>query len=78
MRALKTIDENELRQNEGFLEMILVTVMIFGVVLLFGFVIVNPREEIVVLRFGKFLTTSVRYILSRVFAIIRVLLSGES
>ena len=57
---MKTIEENEMRQNQGFLEtflVILVTVMTFGVVLLFGFVIVNPREEIVVLRFGKFVTT---------------------
>ncbi|MBC7965582.1 MAG: SPFH domain-containing protein [Fuerstia sp.] len=56
---MKTIDENEMRQNQGSLEkflVILVTGMTFGVVLLFGFVIVNPREEIVVLRFGKFVT----------------------
>ena len=36
---MKTIDENEMRQNQGFLEMflvVLVTVMTFGVVLLFG------------------------------------------
>jgi regulator of protease activity HflC (stomatin/prohibitin superfamily) len=31
--------------------------IIFPPILLFGFFIVNPREEIVVLRFGKFVTT---------------------
>jgi regulator of protease activity HflC (stomatin/prohibitin superfamily) len=54
------IEQNEMRQNQGALELflvILVTVMTFGLVLLFGFIIVNPREEIVVLRFGKYVTT---------------------
>ncbi|MCP4785918.1 MAG: SPFH domain-containing protein [Fuerstiella sp.] len=53
-----TIQENELRQNQGALEMMLVVVIscIFPPILLFGFTIVNPREEIVVLRFGKFVT----------------------
>jgi regulator of protease activity HflC (stomatin/prohibitin superfamily) len=56
---MKPSEENEMRQNEGALEMflvILVTVMTGGLALLFGFIIVNPREEIVVLRFGKFVT----------------------
>lgn len=53
-------EENEIRQNQGALEQLLVvivTVITFGFVLLFGFIIVNPREEIVVLRFGKYVTT---------------------
>jgi len=57
---MSKIEENEMRQNEGALEQLLVvivTVMTFGFVLLFGFIIVNPREEIVVLRFGKCVTT---------------------
>jgi regulator of protease activity HflC (stomatin/prohibitin superfamily) len=57
---MKNIEENEIRQNQGALELFLVifvTVITFGMALLFGFVIVNPREEIVVLRFGKYVTT---------------------
>jgi regulator of protease activity HflC (stomatin/prohibitin superfamily) len=57
---MNNIEENEIRQNQGALELFLVifvTVITFGMVLLFGFVIVNPREEIVVLRFGKYVTT---------------------
>lgn len=53
-------EQNEMRQNQGSLELllvVLVTMMTFGLVLLFGFIIVNPREEIVVLRFGKYVTT---------------------
>jgi regulator of protease activity HflC (stomatin/prohibitin superfamily) len=52
--------KNEMKQNQGALELflvVIVTVMTFGLILLFGFVIVNPREELVVLRFGKFVTT---------------------
>ena len=51
--------ENELRQNQGSLEMFLVIALtiVFPPILLFGFFIVNPREEVVVLRFGKFVTT---------------------
>ena len=51
--------ENELRQNQGMLEMLLVVVvtLIFPPILLAGFCIVNPREEVVVLRFGKYVTT---------------------
>ncbi len=54
----QAIQENELRQNQGALEMMLVVAIscIFPPILLFGFTIVNPREEIVVLRFGKFVT----------------------
>ena len=54
------VEQNEMRQNQGALELFLVvfvTVITFGFVLLFGFIIVNPREEIVVLRFGKYVTT---------------------
>jgi regulator of protease activity HflC (stomatin/prohibitin superfamily) len=51
--------ENELDQNQGLLEMLLVVVLtiVFPPLLLFGFFIVNPREEVVVLRFGKYVTT---------------------
>lgn len=51
--------QNELRQNQGFLEMFLVILITvcFPPILLFGFFIVNPREEVVVLRFGKFVAT---------------------
>jgi regulator of protease activity HflC (stomatin/prohibitin superfamily) len=45
--------------TQGFLEMFLVIGLsiIFPPILLFGFFVVNPREEIVVLRFGKYVTT---------------------
>ena len=51
--------ENELRQNQGAVEKWLVVILscLFPPHLLFGFFIVNPREEVVVLRFGKFVTT---------------------
>jgi regulator of protease activity HflC (stomatin/prohibitin superfamily) len=51
--------ENELRQNQGAVEKWLVVILLclFPPLLLFGFFIVNPREEVVVLRFGKFVTT---------------------
>jgi len=44
---------------QGMLELFLVLFVsiIFPPILLFGFFVVNPREEIVVLRFGKFVTT---------------------
>jgi regulator of protease activity HflC (stomatin/prohibitin superfamily) len=56
-----TIDTNASKydaQNEEFLEKLLVigTTIIFPPILLFGFFVVNPREEVVVLRFGKFVT----------------------
>lgn len=57
---MKPNDQNEMSQNQGMLELFLVlfvTVITFGLVLLFGFIIVNPREELVVLRFGKYVTT---------------------
>jgi regulator of protease activity HflC (stomatin/prohibitin superfamily) len=46
-------------QNQGAMELFLVLLVtiIFPPILLFGFFVVNPREEIVVLRFGKFVTT---------------------
>ncbi len=46
-------------QTQGLLEMFLVVGLsiIFPPILLFGFFVVNPREEIVVLRFGKYVTT---------------------
>lgn len=55
---MNTIQENELRQNQGALEFCLVVLVsvLFPPILLFGFFVVNPREEIVVLRFGKFVT----------------------
>jgi regulator of protease activity HflC (stomatin/prohibitin superfamily) len=45
--------------TEGFLELLLVVglTILFPPILLFGFFVVNPREEIVVLRFGKYVTT---------------------
>jgi regulator of protease activity HflC (stomatin/prohibitin superfamily) len=45
--------------TQGSLELLLVVLIsaFFPPVLLFGFFVVNPREEIVVLRFGKYVTT---------------------
>jgi regulator of protease activity HflC (stomatin/prohibitin superfamily) len=45
--------------TEGLLELLLVVglTILFPPILLFGFFVVNPREEIVVLRFGKYVTT---------------------
>ena len=55
----KNIVQNELRQNQGMLESIIVVVVsiLFPPILLFGFFVVNPREEVVVLRFGKYVRT---------------------
>ncbi len=46
-------------EEQGSMELLLVifVTMCFPPILLFGFFILNPREEIVVLRFGKFVTT---------------------
>ena len=46
-------------QNGGLMELGLVLVfsVLFPPILLFGFFVLNPREEIVVLRFGKYVTT---------------------
>lgn len=46
-------------KSQGRMELFLVLLVsiIFPPILLFGFFIVNPREEIVVLRFGKYVTT---------------------
>ncbi len=45
--------------HQGTMELFLVIIVsiVFPPILLAGFFIVNPREEIVVLRFGKFVTT---------------------
>ena len=43
----------------GLFLIILVTVL-FPPILLFGFYVVNPREEVVVLRFGRYMTTHQR------------------
>jgi regulator of protease activity HflC (stomatin/prohibitin superfamily) len=45
--------------SQGVMELFLVLLFscIFPPILLFGFFVVNPREEIVVLRFGKYVTT---------------------
>lgn len=45
--------------NQGTMELFLVVLVsiLFPPILLAGFFIVNPREEIVVLRFGKYVTT---------------------
>lgn len=46
-------------ETQGLLEVLLVVglTIVFPPILLFGFFVVNPREEIVVLRFGKYVTT---------------------
>ncbi len=46
-------------ENQGAMELFLTVLVsiVFPPILLFGFFIVNPREEVVVLRFGKFVTT---------------------
>ncbi len=46
-------------QNQGAMELFLVLLftIIFPPILLCGFFVVNPRQEIVVLRFGKYVTT---------------------
>ncbi len=46
-------------QSQGSMELFLVLLasLLFPPILLFGFFVVNPREEIVVLRFGKYVTT---------------------
>jgi regulator of protease activity HflC (stomatin/prohibitin superfamily) len=46
-------------ETQGYLELFLVIFLsiFFFPILLFGFFVVNPREEIVVLRFGKYVTT---------------------
>ncbi|MCA9052496.1 MAG: SPFH domain-containing protein [Planctomycetaceae bacterium] len=45
--------------HQGMMEVFLVLLfsVLFPPILLFGFFVVNPREEIVVLRFGKYVTT---------------------
>lgn len=46
-------------ENQGAMELFLVRLVsiVFPPILLAGFFVVNPREEIVVLRFGKYVTT---------------------
>ncbi len=46
-------------EAQGLLELVLVlgVSIVFPPILLFGFFVVNPREELVVLRFGKYVTT---------------------
>lgn len=46
-------------EAQGALELLLVIglTIVFPPILLFGFFVVNPREEIVVLRFGKYVAT---------------------
>lgn len=46
-------------ETAGMMELglIIAASVIFPPILLFGFIIVGPREEVVVLRFGKYLTT---------------------
>ena len=46
-------------ESQGSMELFLVILVsvLFPPILLFGFFIVNPRQELVVLRFGKFVTT---------------------
>ena len=47
------------RVAQGSMELFLIVLvtLLFPPILLFGFFVVNPREEIVVLRFGKFVKT---------------------
>lgn len=45
------------RQGEMELFLVIAVSIIFPPILLAGFFVVNPREEIVVLRFGKYVTT---------------------
>ncbi len=54
---LGTSDQQD--ANQGSMEMFLVVLVsiLFPPILLAGFFVVNPREEIVVLRFGKYVTT---------------------
>ena len=51
--------ETPSEQRQGSMELFLVLLVsiVFPPILLFGFFVVNPREEIVVLRFGKYVTT---------------------
>lgn len=51
--------ESPSEERQGLMELGLVLAFsfLFPPILLFGFFIVNPREEIVVLRFGKYVTT---------------------
>ncbi|MBA4031055.1 MAG: hypothetical protein C0478_09205 [Planctomyces sp.] len=46
-------------ETAGLMELglIIAVSIFFPPILLFGFIVVNPRQEIVVLRFGKYLTT---------------------
>jgi regulator of protease activity HflC (stomatin/prohibitin superfamily) len=37
--------------------LVIFVTIIFPPILLFGFFVVNPREEMVILRFGKYVTT---------------------
>ena len=56
---MATTLDNSHDEREGGLEMLLVVIVsvLFPPILLFGFFVVYPREEIVVLRFGKYVTT---------------------
>ena len=46
-------------ERQGLTELLLVAIatLLFPPILLMGFFVVNPREEIVVLRFGKYVGT---------------------
>lgn len=56
---MSNLREPSINSDEGRLELILVVglTICFPPILLFGFFVVNPREEVVVVRFGKYLTT---------------------
>jgi regulator of protease activity HflC (stomatin/prohibitin superfamily) len=56
-RLIPPVEEQD--QAQGAMETFLVVGLsiLFPPILLFGFFVVNPREEIVVLRFGKYVTT---------------------
>jgi regulator of protease activity HflC (stomatin/prohibitin superfamily) len=56
---MKPQQQAPLEEHEGAMELFLVVLftILFPPILLFGFFVVNPREEIVVLRFGKYVAT---------------------
>lgn len=51
------VEQRDLSQGAMERFLVLGLTIIFPPILLFGFFVVNPREEIVVLRFGKYITT---------------------
>lgn len=56
---MSTAYESPEEANQGSLELLLIVLVtiLFPPILMFGFFVVNPREEIVIVRFGKYVTT---------------------